>query len=60
MSWECPHYNDKICLLNGMECKPGKGKCVLKGRVEVISAKKIPKTGKRNRLESDAYPIKRS
>jgi hypothetical protein len=40
MSWDCPHYTDKLCQLNGLDCKPGKGKCVLKGRFEITSSKK--------------------
>ena len=37
MSWDCPHWNNDICQLNGITCKPGKGQCVLKGRFEIKS-----------------------
>jgi hypothetical protein len=37
MSWDCPHWNNDICELNGITCKPGKGQCVLKGRFEIKS-----------------------
>jgi len=41
MSWDCPHYDKNICKLNGIECKPGKGNCVLRDKYEIISPKKI-------------------
>ena len=37
MSWDCPHWNNEICELNGITCVPGKGRCVLKGRYEIKS-----------------------
>ena len=37
MSWDCPHWNNDICQLNSITCKPGKGQCVLKGRFEIKS-----------------------
>ena len=44
MSWDCPHWNNDICQLNGITCVPGKGQCVLKGRYEIKSIKsKKPK-----------------
>ena len=39
MSWDCPHWNNEICQLNGITCVPGKGQCVLKGRFEIKSGK---------------------
>ncbi len=39
MSWDCPHWNNEICQLNGITCVPGKGQCVLKGRYEIKSGK---------------------
>jgi hypothetical protein len=39
MSWDCPHWNNDICQLNGITCVPGKGQCVLKGRYEIKSGK---------------------
>jgi hypothetical protein len=53
MSWECPYYNDKICQLNGLKCKPGKGKCVLKGRFEVTSVNRTPVSDKTSKPEKD-------
>ena len=47
MSWDCPYWNNDICDLNGMECKPGKGNCVLRNRFEIISDKK-PKKEQKN------------
>jgi hypothetical protein len=47
MSWDCPHWNNEICQLNGITCVPGKGKCVLKGRYEIKTGtkdkEKVPK-----------------
>ncbi|NOX89178.1 MAG: hypothetical protein GXO77_09130 [Calditrichaeota bacterium] len=48
MSWDCPHLywyqkgfeKRNLCRLNGRDCSPGKGKCVLKGRFEISSADK--------------------
>lgn len=40
MSWDCPYWNNNICKLNGITCKPGKGQCVLKGRFEIKTGKK--------------------
>lgn len=40
MSFECPHLQNGICDLNELDCEPGKGKCVLKGRFEFPAAKK--------------------
>lgn len=37
MSWDCPHWNNEICTLNGIACIPGKGQCVLRNRYEIIS-----------------------
>ncbi len=54
MSWDCPHWNNDICELNGITCKPGKGQCVLKGRFEIKSGEKKKEEGeeKRDKLES--------
>ena len=40
MSWDCPYWNNEICMLNGMTCTPGKGHCVLKNRFQIISGNK--------------------
>ena len=40
MSWDCPYWNNEICMLNGMTCAPGKGHCVLKNRFQIISGNK--------------------
>lgn len=53
MSWECPYWNDNICELNGIECKPGKGHCVLRERFEFASSK-IPKEPKNKSEEIDS------
>lgn len=34
MSFECPYFNDDICKLQKGLCKPGIGKCILKGKVQ--------------------------
>ena len=47
MSWDCPHWNNDICQLNGITCKPGKGQCVPKGRFEIKSGN----VGKEERKE---------
>ena len=44
MSWDCPHWNNEICDLNGIKCTPGKGQCVLKDRYEIVSSGKSKKT----------------
>jgi hypothetical protein len=49
MSWDCPHWNNEICLLNGITCVPGKGQCVLKGRYEIKSGR----TNKKNELKKN-------
>ena len=41
MSFECPHLQDGICQLNHMECTPGKGQCVLRGKVVMAPKYKI-------------------
>lgn len=41
MSWDCPHWNNEICELNGIKCTPGKGHCVLKDRYQIISSEKF-------------------
>jgi hypothetical protein len=46
MSWDCPHWNNEICELNGMTCTPGKGQCVLRNRYEIISVDKKNKKWK--------------
>jgi len=56
MSWDCPHWNNEICLLNGITCVPGKGQCVLKGRYEIKSGKPEKKENqkdKRNKMKND-------
>jgi hypothetical protein len=40
MSWDCPYWVDEICKLNDLTCKPGKGKCILKGRFQIQSGEK--------------------
>ena len=49
MSWDCPHWLNEICQLNGVTCKPGKGKCVLKDKYVVISGKKNDKKSEDNK-----------
>jgi hypothetical protein len=49
MSWDCPHWNNEICQLNGITCVPGKGQCVLKGRFEIKSGR----TTKKNELNNN-------
>ncbi len=39
MSWDCPHWLNETCQLNGTTCKPGKGNCVLKDRFEFKTEK---------------------
>lgn len=51
MSWDCPYWNNNICDLNGIECKPGKGQCILRHRFEIKSSKK-PKNNQNNKSES--------
>ncbi len=48
MSWDCPHWNNEICELNGMTCTPGKGHCVLRNRYEIISGDKEKNKKKKN------------
>jgi len=45
MSWDCPHVYwfkehgrlTNICQLNKVACTPTRGKCVLRGKVKLIS-----------------------
>lgn len=42
MSWDCPHYANDICKLNGIRCTPAKGNCVLRGKFEIMPSPKPP------------------
>ncbi len=42
MSWDCPHLDKDICKLNGIQCTPAKGNCVLRGKVQFIKSSKPP------------------
>ena len=54
MSWDCPHWNNDICQLNGITCVPGKGQCALKGRYVIKSGK----PGKKKDNEEENKPFK--
>ncbi|MBN2012959.1 hypothetical protein JW960_26750 [candidate division KSB1 bacterium] len=41
MSFECPHLLNGICQLNHMSCTPGKGQCVLRGKVKMVPKTKL-------------------
>lgn len=53
MSFECPHWNDEICQLNGMDCRPGKGHCVLRNRFEVGVPEKDKDRSRRHSAAAD-------
>jgi len=57
MSWDCPHWNNEICQLNGITCVPGKGQCVLKGRYEIKSGNN-PKNKKELRHSNNLFNTK--
>ena len=40
MSWDCPHLDKDICKLNGIQCTPAKGNCVLRGKVQFMKPSK--------------------
>jgi len=42
MSWDCPHLDKDICKLNGIQCTPAKGNCVLRGKVQFMTSPKPP------------------
>ncbi|MBN1408841.1 MAG: hypothetical protein JW956_13675 [Calditrichaceae bacterium] len=56
MSWDCPYWNNEICELNGMACTPGKGRCVLRDRFQIISWDGEKK--KDNKLKTDSLKNK--
>lgn len=37
MSFSCPHLVDNQCNIKKTDCKPGVGKCVLKGKIITLS-----------------------
>lgn len=41
---ECSYCQNKIHTLNWIECVPGKGNCVLRGKVEIKTAAPRKKT----------------
>jgi hypothetical protein len=53
MSWDCPHWNNDICQLNGIGCVPGKGQCVLKSRYVINSDKKTEKKPEKKKIRKD-------
>ncbi len=44
MGFECPYYQENICVLQKGLCKPAIGKCILKGKVS--RAKDVEKNEK--------------
>ncbi len=44
MSFECPYYNNNKCHRMNSVCNPGKGKCILKGKVVQIKDNKYDKS----------------
>ena len=53
MSWDCPHYANDICKLNGIRCTPAKGNCVLRGKFETMPSPKPPWEKKKEKEKSD-------
>ena len=50
MSWDCPNKVNETCTLNDTNCKPGTGKCVLKGKYEIAG-----QSGKSDRIATNDY-----
>ena len=43
MSWDCPYLKNDVCELNGIECKPTLGNCILKDKAVPVSKLKNKK-----------------